>query len=247
MTAARDIFELPPYHVGIYTVTVRPLTDRRPGGPKTAGVFAQEPVCIATDIPVGEQVLLYVRQLVHAIHYRNGAVETADEENMTTGLASGLVEVAARNPEWWARFNGFLARHAFRVKHSGWESIARGRSARQPAPHRVVVREHVYTFEVLKRDKSAYGVCYMSPDRRQIAISPNIEGLQLPTVVLHEVLHAVHEAEGLDEPGLRAVHFRRRQARALLRFIGHNPRFWRWWLELVYESARDCNFTKESS
>jgi hypothetical protein len=204
-----------------------------------AGAIGDGPLNIASDAPPAVQLDMFMRQILSAIHYKSGLNESSNEESFTHATAAGLVEIAHRNPEFWVQFNGLIGQHLGQTRHA-WHLRAAGHGATPPAPKRIVVGTDAYSFVPLEDDHMNWAFC--DYDHSRIEISPRIEGPQMPVVVMHECLHALHHEYGLGDRTLVSV-FTRGQAKAILAFARHNPRFWSWWLHSVHASQHPVSAT----
>lgn len=76
----------------------------------------------------------------------------------------------------------------------------------------------------------AYGFCCY--DTQTIAITADLEKDQMADVVLHEIIHGVYYAMGLKESSdeEKVAH---RLATGLCTVFKSNPKFFKWWSELL--------------
>lgn len=175
-----------------------------------------------------------MRSMVTAIHYRSGLNDKSDEESYTHSLATGLVEVAHNNSQFWGEFQQLLEDEY--KPGAGWGRTAAGDAAPTAlvAPARIVMEHRACRIEWIPMSKWAnpnvYGWYFLKTG--PIKLRGDLFGTNLALVSLHEVLHFLHESLGLGDR-TKEVEFKRTQAYMLLRFIQQNPRFWNWWLHLA--------------
>lgn len=178
------------------------------------------------------QLAWFMRHLVQAIHYRSGLNDTCDEEAFTHSLATGITELSQQRL-FWGEFNALLAQEL--QPRAQWGFVAAG-CERPPvsAPKRIVCRALACTFKPLGAADVAANAVYAyydaNPTPRRIELHPTMRGPNFCLVVLHEVLHFIHEQWDL-KTGAKERVFCRTQAMALLDFWRHNPKFWTWWLQ----------------
>lgn len=178
------------------------------------------------------------RSLVTAIHYRSGLNDRSNEESFTHSLATGLVELAQNNPEFWFEFNDLLDREYVPGANFAEASAGVPSSQTQAPPERLVYDGQVCELNWVAPEKwvdsSAYGFYWLRMNK--IDINAGLQGNNLALVVFHEVLHFLHEKLGLRDSTSEVV-FKRTQAAALPRFIQQNPEFWAWWLGAVSQGC----------
>jgi hypothetical protein len=234
------IFDLPPYKVGPYRVKAVPV-------PRKELHWKRERYSL--DFPAGivnfDQALesraaleLYMRCLVKTVHVRSGLDNKSTEESFTQSLASGITELAHGDLEFWAAFNELLAR--ILSPHSGWRSASLGGGRFTPTPKRIVFKNQVCKIvEVDGANLYTRHSCYAwygagwSKDCDIIELGDTLEGGHKAVIVLHEVLHFIHDCVGLRDRD-SAPRFEREEGAALLHFLQRNPSFWRWWLQLAF-------------
>lgn len=230
------IFNLPAYKIGPYEMRVQPAPRAAFGDKRrilendwTAGIVR----IVDTASPM-RALELFLRHLITAIHYRSGLNDTCDEEAYTHSLSTGLVELARSNPYFWEAFIGVLERTL--RPNSGWLEAAGGvlPDAAFDRPKQISHEERGCNIVRVPHrhceQKSAYG--FYTPGEGPVEFSDGLRGLNLALVVLHEVVHFLHDVEGMTDKHSEAV-FKKTQARMLLRFWKANPKFWRWWLSTV--------------
>ncbi len=223
------VFDLPPYRVGPYTIAAHAATAKQLGARQRRLMKADamaDSILISEDASPEMQFELYVRWLVRSVHYRSGLNESCNEEAFTHSLATGLVEIAQNNPEFWAQFNHLLGQRLGQ-QHRGWGLRAAGMGGAPVVPKRIVVATGAYTFTQVPDTAGYWAWCNF--ETQEIELSVSLAGVNLCVIVLHEILHAIHHAVGIDDKTM--VHpFIRAQAAGLIRFWRENPRFWSWWL-----------------
>lgn len=230
-----------PVRIGPYTLAVCPvpralLPDRR----RRSGTdYARGLVLLDETLEAGAALRHLFTRLVAAIHYRAGLDDKCSEEAFTHSLATGLVEVARGSPEFWCELHEMV--DAVLGARTGFAPVAAGQVAagRFAAPVRVVCGRRSARIvripaRVADRER-AYGFYTAREDLIEIADS--LEGAQLAVVVLHELLHFLHDCEGLtDKTPERG--FIDAQARLLAAFLRHNPTAWRWLLATLADAPR---------
>ena len=166
----------------------------------------------------------WLRAFVHAtvrlVHYSQAAlIHASTEEHLTHSLASGLSQLARRNPDLvWALLRA-ISPHV-------------RRNAR--VPQRVVLGRATWTVRTLTVKTATRLRVFGQADleRRRIELDPMLSGTQLAVIFLHEAIHGLHhEAEVNDRTPLRTAHAR--EADALLQFFGSNPHTAGWWFGLL--------------
>lgn len=162
----------------------------------------------------------FVHVTVRLVHYSQAAlIHASTEEHLTHSLASGLSQLARRNPELvWALLRA-ISPH---VRHG------------TRAPQRVVLGRATWTVRTLTVKTATRLRVFGQADleRRRIELDPMLSGTQLAVIFLHEAIHGLHhEAEVNDRTPLRTAHAR--EADALLQFFGSNPHTAGWWFGLL--------------
>ena len=230
------VFTLPGYRIGPYEMRVV-AAERDDFADKRRKVEADWTACLVRiDRHAQPRAALgyFLRHLVTAIHYRSGLNDSSDEESFTHSLSTGLVELARSNPLFWEAFME-LAETTLRPG-AGWIQAAGGFSPDLALrmPRRITHRSRgcqITTLAQLHCDKAgAYG--FYTLRGGLVELSDGLQGANLAVVAIHEVLHFLHECEGLDSAA-SVKRYREVQARTLLRFWKDNPTFWRWWLSVV--------------
>lgn len=167
----------------------------------------------------------FVRAVITGSHYCHGVTERdISEETFTHSASSAFITFAQANPlalVWWLSeldpdgSKGFLR-----------AMLGQGRAP--AAPQRVVVRKHGVRIEPLRpevaKKHNRYGE-YEYPSRT-IRYLTTLQGPTLATILLHELLHAMHDLGGIAHSTDWRV-FCRHQPRLLVEFATQNPSAWR--------------------
>ncbi len=226
-----DIFALPSFRVGPYVTQIVPGEPHefKRRGAQLQYVHGHEPARIAAWVPPGRQLELLVRLIVSLIHYRSGINNKSNEESLTHSVATGLAELAQNSPEFWVQFNAMMGDHFGR---RGWGLRAAGQGATPVQPARVVAGDEAFRFVRIKETATYWAWCNFN--ERRIEIVETLRGANLCVIVMHECLHLIHWAAGIDKVKVAGTReFMRKQPAALLRFWRDNPRFWAWWLHTL--------------
>ncbi len=177
----------------------------------------------------------FVRAVITGSHYCHGVTERdISEETFTHSASSAFVTFAQANPvalAWWLSeldpdgSRGFLR-----------AMLGQGRAP--AAPKRVVVKKHGVRVEPLPPDlarrHSRYGEYeYASHTIRYLT---TLQGPTLATILLHELLHALHDLGGIAHSTNWRV-FCRHQPRLLVEFATQNPSAWRFVLWHAFHHA----------
>jgi hypothetical protein len=172
--------------------------------------------------------------LVMTSHYRSGLNDRSNEESFTHSLATGLVELAVRNPEFWANLQAVTALAL--NPRAKWAAAARAEIPQPPTPKRVVFNHRVCPIkivEVMERGyRSAWGTYKQDLREPDIELMASLQGANKYVVIIHELLHFIHHSVGLKDSSTEKQ-FTRGQSRSLLRFCRQNPTFWTWWVRGV--------------
>jgi len=162
----------------------------------------------------------FVHALVRLVHYAQAVLlHESTEEHLTHSLASGLSQLARRNPVLtWALLRAINPH----VRHS------------RRLPQRLVVGTQSWTVRSLPVKTAARLRVFGQADleRRRIELDPALSGTQLAVIFLHECLHGLHHECGVtDQTSLRTAHSR--EADALTHFWASNPQAAGWWFGLL--------------
>jgi hypothetical protein len=166
----------------------------------------------------------FVHALVRLVHYSQAAlIVDSTEEHLTHSLASGLSQLARRNPRLtWALLRA-ISPHVRRGVRT---------------PQRLVVGPNGWTVRQMPVKTATRLRVFGQADleRRRIELDPALSGTQLAVIFLHEAVHGLHHEAGVnDQTPLRTAHAR--EADALLQFFGQNPLAAGWWFALLQPRA----------
>jgi len=208
--------------LGPYTLVVRELpADEMPVRRRHACLdLTQGRVLVREGLTPSQWLRAFTHALVRLVHYAQAAlIHDSTEEHLTHSLASGLSQLARRNPRLtWA----LLRAMSPNVR----------RSAR--APQRLVVGVNGWTVRTMPVKTATRLRVFGQADleRRRIELDPALSGTQLAVIFLHEAIHGLHHEAGVtDQTPLRSAHAR--EADALLQFFGGNPQAAGWWFALL--------------
>jgi hypothetical protein len=162
----------------------------------------------------------FVHALVRLVHYSQAALlHESTEEHLTHSLASGLSQLARRNPRLtWALLRA-VSPHVRRSTRT---------------PQRLVVGAAGWTVRTMPVKTATRLRVFGQADleRRRIELDPALSGTQLAVIFLHEAIHGLHHEAGVtDLTPLRTAHAR--EADALMQFFGGNPQAAGWWFALL--------------
>ncbi len=166
----------------------------------------------------------FLHALVRLVHYAQAVLlHESTEEHLTHSLASGLSQLARRNPRLsWALLRAINPH----LRH------------RQRAPQRLTVGSQPWTVKTMPVKTAARLRVFGQADleRRCIELDPALSGTQLAVIFLHESIHALHHEIGVtDQTSLRIAHSR--QADSLLQFFASNPQAAGWWFGLLQPAS----------
>ena len=162
----------------------------------------------------------FVHALVRLVHYSQAALlHDSTEEHLTHSLASGLSQLARRNPRLtWALLRA-ISPHARRGMRR---------------PRRLVVGTGTWSVHTMPVKTATRLRVFGQADlqRRRLELDPALAGTQLAVIFLHEAVHGLHHEAGVtDQTPLRTAHAR--EADALQHFFGANPKATGWWFALL--------------
>ena len=162
----------------------------------------------------------FVHALVRLVHYAQAVLlQESTEEHLTHSLASGLSQLARRNPELtWALLRA-ISPHVRRSRHG---------------PQRLVLGTQNWSVHSLPVKTAARLRVFGQADlnRHRIELDPALSGTQLAVIFLHECIHGLHHESGVnDQTSLRTAHSR--EADALTHFWASNPQAAGWWFGLL--------------
>lgn len=224
---------LPPYRMGPYQLRIVPATRdmfldkrRKVETDWNAGI-----VHIRQDANESFALTLIVRQLITAIHYRSGLNDASDEESYTHSFASGLVELALAQRQFFVELLTLIEKLV--KPGAGWRNAYLSGRA-MPVPKRIVCGARTCTIGFVASESCnkarAYG--FYTVGEGIIELSDQLHGANLALVALHEKLHFLHECAGLEDKSTEAM-FKNAQTRLLLNSLRDNPGYWRWWFSLL--------------
>ena len=179
-------------------------------------------------------------RVVRAMHYSAGLDDGCPEEAFTHAYASGLMAFIRANPEVWIWFNR-LVESSLKPGSRFSRYAAGGRDPEPMAPpRRVSVARQSYRLESMSPAMSAKLGCWGDCDltNHVIRLSAELCGAQLAVIFWHELTHAMHRVDALEDGDSR-LRFARNHAVLTLRFIRDNPQAWRWFLCLCSQAAND--------
>jgi hypothetical protein len=208
--------------LGPYTLVVRELgAAQMPVRRRRACLdLTQGRVLVREGLTPSQWLRAFTHALVRLVHYAQAAlIHDSTEEHLTHSLASGLSQLARRNPRLtWALLRA-MSPHV-------------RRSAR--TPQRLVVGANAWTVRTMPVKTATRLRVFGQADleRRRIELDPALTGTQLAVIFLHEAIHGLHHEAGVtDQTPLRTAHAR--EADALLQFFGGNPQAAGWWFALL--------------
>jgi hypothetical protein len=178
----------------------------------------------------------FVRAVITGGHYCHGVTERdITEETFTHSASSGFITFAQANPvvvAWWLS----------ELDPDGSKGFLRamlGQGREPAAPRRVVVKKHGVRIEPLApevaKKYNRYGE-YEYPCRT-IRYLTTLKGPTLTTILLHELLHAMHDLGGIAHSTNWRV-FCRHQPRLMVAFAMQNPSAWRFVLWHAFHHER---------
>lgn len=235
LTAPADVSvsTLPPYRMGPYQLRIvaatrEMFTDKRR---KVETDWNAGIVHIRQDAKESFALSLLMRHLVTAIHYRSGLNDSSDEESYAHSCASGLVELALSQREFFVELLTLVEKLI--KPGAGWRDVyLKGRCV--PAPKRIVCGSRTCTicFIASESCNKAHAYGFYTVGKGIIELSDKLNGANLALVALHEKLHFMHECAGLKDKSTEAM-FKNAQTKLLLNSLKDNPGYWRWWFSLL--------------
>lgn len=177
---------------------------------------------------------LFLRATVRLVHYAAGTQDGGPEEAACHALATGLVDVAHRNPDAWVWFNRLL--EDCLPAPRGYDRLAREGGA-VPAPGTVRVRDWIVPLRALPDAQAARLGVWGDYDYRThvVRLCAGLRGAHRAVVTVHEITHAVHHRAGLAT-GASRRRFVTAQVDGWLHLARHDPDTWRWLLALLHAS-----------
>jgi hypothetical protein len=179
-------------------------------------------------------------RVVRSMHYSAGLDDGCPEESFTHSYASGLMAFVRANPDVWVWFNRLIETRMKPGSRYALYAAGRPDVDRIAPPRRILIGKSDYQLEsmplALSTRLGCWGDCNLST--RVMRLSDELYGAHLGVIFWHEVTHAIHREDGLDDGHTRA-RFARSQADRTLHFMVHNPQAWRWFLCLTAQAAND--------
>jgi hypothetical protein len=177
-------------------------------------------ILLRTGLLPSQWLRAFIHAIVRLVHYSQAALlHDSTEEHLTHSLASGLSQLARRNPRLtWSLLRAINphVRRSLRV------------------PQRLVVGKAGWTVRTMTVKTATRLRLFGQADleRRRVELDPALSGTQLGVIFLHEVIHGLHHEAGVtDHTPLKTCHSR--EADALLQFFGNNPQAAGWWFGLL--------------
>lgn len=208
--------------LGPYTLVVQELPgDRMPVRRRHACLdLTHGRVLLREGLGPRQWLRAFMHATVRLVHYAQAVlIHDSTEEHLTHSLASGLSQLARRNPR--------LAWAMLRAMSPGVRRSSR-------TPQRLVVGDAAWTVRTMPVKTATRLRVFGQADleRRRIELDPALSGTQLAVIFLHEAIHGLHHEAGVtDQTPLRTAHAR--EADALLQFFGGNPQAAGWWFALL--------------
>lgn len=180
-------------------------------------------------------------RVVRAMHYSAGLDDGCPEESFTHAYAAGLIAFIRANPETWVWFNQLVeAQLSPGAKYARYAAGRAGGAERLAPPRQLLVGKSVYQLESMPLELSerlnCWGDCNLVT--KVMRLSAELYGTQLAVIFWHELVHAMHREDGLDDGHSRA-RFARNQATRTIQFMVDNPQAWRWFLCLTSQAEND--------
>lgn len=162
----------------------------------------------------------FLHALVRLVHYAQAVLlHESTEEHLTHSLASGLSQLARRNPRLTWSLLRAINPHVRRSHRT---------------PQRLLMGSQGWRVRTMPVKTAARLRVFGQADltRRCVELDPALSGTQLAVIFLHECIHGLHHEIGVtDQTSLRVAHAR--QADGLLQFFASNPAASGWWFELL--------------
>lgn len=226
-------YRMGPYQLRIVTAPQASFVDKRR---KIEADWNSGIVHLRGDVKESRVLSLLTRHLITAIHYRSGLNDQSDEESYAHSCASGLVELALGQREFFAEFLTLVER--LLKPRAGWCNayLSGGVVA---TPKRIVCAKRTCSIRfVPARQCSKHGAYgFYTVGQGIIELSDQLSGANLALIALHEKMHFLHECAGLCDRTTETV-FKTAQAKLLLDSLRDNPGYWRWWLSLVSQPVQ---------
>jgi len=215
--ALAERFELGPYSLQVCELAANEMPVRR----RHSYIdLTHGRILLRSGLAPGHWRRAFIHALVRLVHYSQAVLlHESTEEHLTHSLASGLSQLARRNPRLtWALLRAINP------------NVRRGRRM----PVRLVIGAAPWTVRTLTVKTATRLRLFGQADleRRRIELDPALSGTQLAVIFLHESVHGVHHEIGVtDQTPLRIAHSR--EADALLAFFATNPLAAGWWFGLL--------------
>ncbi|MFO7189771.1 MAG: hypothetical protein DIU74_008805 [Pseudomonadota bacterium] len=231
-----------PVRVGPYAFTALAEPPARFARPRWLSEtdYNHQIIRVRAGLSPEKTLLNFWLRVVRAMHYSAGLDDGCPEESFTHAYAAGLIAFIRANPEVWVWFNRQV--EAQLSPGAKYARYAAGKPdvQRIAPPRRLLVGKSVYQLETMPLELSArlkcWGDCNLST--RVMRLSAELYGTQLAVIFWHELVHAMHREDGLDDGHSRA-RFARCQAERTIEFMVNNPQAWRWFLCLTAQAEND--------
>jgi len=215
--ALAERFELGPYSLQVCELAPNEMPVRR----RHSYIdLTHGRILLRSGLGPGHWRRAFIHALVRLVHYSQAVLlHESTEEHLTHSLASGLSQLARRNPRLtWALLRAINP------------NVRRGNRM----PLRLVIGTAPWTVRTLTVKTATRLRLFGQADleRRRIELDPALSGTQLAVIFLHESVHGVHHENGVtDQTPLQIAHSR--EADALLAFFATNPLAAGWWFGLL--------------
>lgn len=226
-------YRMGPYQLRIVAAPQASFIDKRR---KIEADWNSGIVQLRGDINESRALDLLTRHLITAIHYRSGLNDQSDEESFAHSCASGLVELALGQREFFAEFLTLVER--LLKPRAGWRNAYLSGGA-VATPKRIICANRACQIRFVPARQCskhrAYG--FYTIGQGIIELSDQLSGANLALIALHETMHFLHECAGLGNRSTEAM-FKAAQAKLLLNSLRDNPGYWRWWLSLLSQPVQ---------
>lgn len=217
-----------PVVIGPYRVAVelRPRREMDDGRRRTCVNLEAHRLELRHDLRGLPLAAAFLEGVVRLAHFSKGCQEGCIEESYAHSFATGMMEFAQRNPRAWLWFNLLLSQSlAGSPRH---DRTVRGvLRTEPPLPRRLLVCGQPVTVRVISRRASGNAFGWYDFARREVQLCAGLAGCHLPIVALHEITHAVHHAQGLEDHAPHRA-FLRAQVAGWIGVVRDNPGAWRW-------------------
>ena len=243
MAASSSSLLLPwPVRVGPYAFTALLEPPARFARPRWLSEtdYNHEVIRVRTGLSPNAVALNFWLRVVRAMHYSAGLDDGCPEESFTHAYAAGLITFVRANPEAWVWFNRLVETQLSPGAKYARYAAGKADVQRLAAPRELLVGDSVYQLESMPLELSTrlkcWGDCNLST--KVMRLSAELYGTQLAVIFWHELVHAMHREDGLDDGHSRA-RFARSQATRTIQFMVNNPQAWRWFLCLTSQAEYD--------